>query len=127
MIEPLVKTSLVKDCFEEGGSIHPLLIDSSITKGLSLCNTSILETEKDSKYLLNIRWVSYYLHHNENHQKFQTPWGPLNYVRPDEDQHLRTENYICDLDLERFNNDSVKYTTLQRSILVEFFSNTFSL
>ena len=100
MIEPLVKTSLVKDCFEEGGSIHPLLIDSSITKGLSLCNTSILEIEKDSKYLLNIRWVSYYLHHSENHQKFQTPWGPLNYVRPDQDQHLRTENYICDLDLE---------------------------
>jgi len=39
-------------------------------------------------------------------------------------------NKICDLDLERFNNDSVKYTTLQRSTLIEFlkdklFTNNF--
>ena len=39
-------------------------------------------------------------------------------------------NKVCDLDLERFNNDSVKYTTLQRSILIEFlkdklFTNNF--
>jgi hypothetical protein len=92
--------SLVKNCFEEGGSIHPLLIDPEITKHLSLCNTSILELDKDSKYLLNIRWVSYYLHHCEKDQKYQTAWGPLNYVRPDVDQRLRTENYICDLDLQ---------------------------
>ena len=92
--------SLVKNCFEEGGSIHPLLIDPEITKHLSLCNVSILELKRDSKYLLNIRWVSYYLHHCEKDQKYQTPWGPLNYVRPDVDQRLRTENYICDLDLQ---------------------------
>ena len=92
--------SLVKDCFKEGGSIHPLLLDPTLTKGLSLCNASILEIKENSKYLLNIRWVSYYLHHCENNQKFQTPWGPLNYVRPDEDERLRTENYICDLNLE---------------------------
>ena len=29
-------------------------------------------------------------------------------------------NKICDLDLGKFNNDSVKYTTLQRSTLIEF-------
>jgi len=92
--------SLIKDSFKEGGSVHPLLINPEITQHLSLCNTSILETEKDSKYLLNIRWVSYYLHHCEKNQKYQTPWGPLNYVRPDRDEHLRTENYICDLDLD---------------------------
>jgi len=39
-------------------------------------------------------------------------------------------NKICDLDLERFNKDSVKYTTLQRSTLIEFlkdklFTNNF--
>ena len=39
-------------------------------------------------------------------------------------------NKICDLDLERFNNDSIKYTTLQRSTLIEFlkdklFTNNF--
>jgi len=39
-------------------------------------------------------------------------------------------NKICDLDLERFNKDSVKYTTLQRSVLIEFlkdklFTNNF--
>ena len=39
-------------------------------------------------------------------------------------------NKICDLDLGRFNNNSVKYTTLQRSTLIEFlkdklFTNNF--
>jgi len=39
-------------------------------------------------------------------------------------------NKICDLDLGRFNNDLVKYTTLQRSTLIEFlkdklFTNNF--
>jgi len=39
-------------------------------------------------------------------------------------------NKICDLDLQRFNNDSVKYTTLRRSTLIEFlkdklFTNNF--
>jgi len=40
------------------------------------------------------------------------------------------DNKICDLDLGRFNNDSAKYTTLQRSTLIEFlkdklFTNNF--
>ena len=39
-------------------------------------------------------------------------------------------NKICDLNLERFNNDLIKYTTLQRSTLIEFlkdklFANNF--
>jgi len=39
-------------------------------------------------------------------------------------------NKICDLDLGKFNNDSIKYTTLQRSTLIEFlkdklFTNNF--
>ncbi len=39
-------------------------------------------------------------------------------------------NRVCDLDLGRFNKDSVKYTTLRRSILIEFlkdklFANNF--
>lgn len=95
-----MSSSLIKDSFEWGGSIHPLLIDSTEIQHLPLCNPSILELEKDNKYLLNLRWVSYYLHHCEEKQKYQTPWGPLCYVRPDNDAHLRTENYICDLDLD---------------------------
>jgi len=40
------------------------------------------------------------------------------------------DNKICDLDLGIFNNDAIKYTTLQRSILIEFlkdklFTNNF--
>ena len=39
-------------------------------------------------------------------------------------------NKICDLDLEKFNSESIKYTTLQRSTLIEFlkdklFANNF--
>ena len=40
------------------------------------------------------------------------------------------DNKICDLDLSKFNNNSAKYTTLQRSTLIEFlkdklFTNNF--
>ena len=95
-----MESSLISRAMDKGGSVHPLLIDSSCLGHLPICNPSILELEKDAKYLLNLRWVAYYLHHSEEKQKYQTPWGPLCYVRPDQDPHLRTENYICDLNLD---------------------------
>ena len=94
------ESSLISKAIDRGGAVYPLLIDSDQTQHLPLCNPSILELEKDSKYLLNLRWIAYYLHHCEEEQKYQTPWGPLCYVRPDNDPVLRTENYVCDLDLE---------------------------
>ena len=40
--------------------------------------------------------------------------------------YSNNNNKICDLDLGKFNTDSIKYTTLQRSTLIEFFHHFIS-
>ena len=52
------------------------------------------------------------------------------FFNPSKINFYSNNNKICDLDLGRFNSDSVKYTTLQRSTLIEFlkdklFTNNF--
>jgi predicted GH43/DUF377 family glycosyl hydrolase len=98
-IKHLMKDSLVPTALEKGGIIKPLIIPAAETGGLGLCNPSIYHIPNSTKYLVNVRNVSYYLHHCEGDQKYQTPWGPLNYVRPDNDAYLRTTNYICEYSL----------------------------
>ena len=95
-LKDLMKDSLVPLALERGGTVKPLIIPAAETGGLGLCNPSIYHVPKTTKYLINMRNVSYYLHHCEGDQKYQTPWGPLNYVRPDNDAYLRTTNFICD-------------------------------
>ena len=98
-MKDLMKQSLIDKALEEGGRIEPLIIPSEKTGGLGLCIPSIFKLEAKDKYLVNVRNVSYYLHHCEGEQKYQTPWGPLNYVRPDNDPYLRTDNYLCEFSL----------------------------
>ena len=47
---------------------------------------------------MNLRHVQYTLYHSEGQQQFQTPWGPLAYLNPEDDVTLRTTNYLCQLD-----------------------------
>jgi len=56
--------------------------------------------------------------------------GNNNFFNPSKLNFYSTNNKICELDLERFNTDTVKYTTMQRFILIEFlkdklFTNNF--
>ena len=99
-MKDLMKESLVPQVLKQGGAINPLIIASKTTGGLGLCNPSIWQYPGSPDYLVNVRHVSYYLHHCEGEGKYQTPWGPLNYVRPDSDPYLRTTNYICDFNLK---------------------------
>ena len=98
-MKDLGTTSLVGKLLDKGGRIEPLIVPNDITGGIGLCNPSILHIPDTAKYLVNVRAVSYYLHHSEGDQKYQTPWGPLNYVRPDDDPYLRTQNYLCEFNL----------------------------
>ena len=104
-----LEESLVTIALRDGGSIHPLLIDPEQTGGLGLCNPSIFKDEGVDNYLLNVRNVSYTLHHSDYDQKYQTPWGPLNYVRPDNDAKLRTWNYVGQLDKNGKSIGGVKF------------------
>jgi hypothetical protein len=44
--------------------------------------------------LVNLRHVNYTLWHSE-HKKFEHRYGPLQYLHPENDIHLRTWNYMC--------------------------------
>ena len=88
--------NLCKRALENGGSVNYLTIPSHLTEGLGLTNPSLLY--QDGAYLLNLRHVQYTLYHSEGQQQFQTPWGPLAYLNPEDDVVLRTTNYICELD-----------------------------
>ena len=80
--------------FDKGGSIHPLIIDPKYTGGLGLMNPSIYND--NGKLLVNLRSVNYTFYHSEE-KLFQHPYGPLTYVHPENDIHLRTWNYYLEL------------------------------
>lgn len=87
--------TFVKLALERGGSIKPLLINSKDLSGPSLTNPSVLVV--GNKILVNIRNVNYTLYHSELN-KFEHMWGPLSYIHPENDMHLRTTNFIAELD-----------------------------
>jgi FkbM family methyltransferase len=86
--------NFVKLALENGGSIHPLIIPSSETKGPSLTNPSIYND--NGKILVNLRNINYTLYHSEK-KKFEHHWGPLVYIHPENDWRLRTWNIMCEI------------------------------
>jgi GR25 family glycosyltransferase involved in LPS biosynthesis len=87
--------NLVKKVLDSGGSITPLLIPSDLTNGTGLMNPSIYVDK--GKLILNLRHVNYTLYHCEGEQLFINRWGPLSYLNPENDIHLRTTNWLCEL------------------------------
>jgi hypothetical protein len=86
-------------CFNYGGSIYPLIIPSDLNSGLGLMNPSVYI--HNDKVLVNLRAVNYTFYHSEK-KLFQHPYGPLTYIHPENDNHLRTWNYYLELD-ENYN------------------------
>lgn len=101
--------NFVKLALEHGGKIKPLLIDANDLSGPSLTNPSVMVV--DAKIIVNIRNVNYTLYHAELN-RFEHMWGPLSYVHPENDMHLRTTNYIAELDE---NLDTIYYTKIDTS------------
>lgn len=89
--------NFVQRALQEKGSIHPLIIPSELTNGLGLMNPSVLIDE--DKVCVILRSVNYTFYHSEK-KLFQHQWGPLTYVHPEHDMHLRTVNYYLELDNE---------------------------
>lgn len=87
--------NFVKLALQNGGAIKPLIVPANLTKGTGLMNPSIFND--GGKLKVVIRHVNYTFYHSEN-KLFLHPWGPLTYLHPENDQHLRTENYYGELD-----------------------------
>jgi len=110
-----------KKILDNGGKLIPLLIPSSDSKGLGLMNPSILVEQ--TKILLNLRNINYTLYHSENQQLFNNRWGPLVYLNPENDLHLRTFNFLCELDpetLEIKRHNLIDTSKLDKEPLWEF-------
>lgn len=88
-----------------GGDIIPLVIPSEQTRGTGLMNPSIFND--NGQLYVNIRHINYTLYHSEGNQLFQNRWGPLAYLHPENDIHLKTNNFFCFLndnfEITRFN------------------------
>ena len=87
--------NFVKLALDNGGIIKPLMIPSEDFMGPSLTNPSILVV--DGSIIVNIRNINYTLYHSEL-DRFEHVWGPMVYIHPENDMHLRTWNYIAQLD-----------------------------
>jgi hypothetical protein len=87
--------NFVKYALDNGGIIKPLLVSPEELEGPSLTNPSVLVI--DDKIIVNIRNVNYTLYHSELN-RFEHMWGPLSYIHPENDMHLRTVNHIQELD-----------------------------
>lgn len=105
----------------KGGKITPLILPFKVTDGLGLTNPTILKIE--DKLYVNIRHVGYALYHSEKEQKFQSPYGSLCYLNPEDDVTLTTKNFICELNsdtLEIINYKEVDTSMLDVKPLWEF-------
>ena len=94
MKQDISSHGLVKYALDNGGSIHPLIVDSKLTGGTGIMNPSVHVV--DGNVLVNIRNVNYALYHSEM-RKFPHQWGPLQYLHPEDDMALRTTNFIAEL------------------------------
>lgn len=88
--------NLAKLAVDNGGSIKPLIIPTNLTGGTGLMNPSIF-IDEDNVIKVNLRHVNYTFYHSEA-KLFQHQWGPLTYIHPEHDMHLRTWNWYLELD-----------------------------
>lgn len=92
--------NLVGDVLAAGGSLAPLLIPADLTGGTGLCNPSVMV--RGDRILCNVRLVNYTLWHAENDQVTNNRYGPLVYLNPENDVHLKTKNFLCEIDPKTF-------------------------
>ncbi|NDD82969.1 hypothetical protein EBZ38_01620 [bacterium] len=85
---------LSKHVVDNGGSLAPVILPLQYTKGTGIMNPSIMVDGE--KILMNIRHINYVLYHSEN-EKFNHIYGPLQYLHPENDITLTTDNTITEL------------------------------
>ncbi len=102
---------LVKEVLNNGGTIVPLIIPEGKNGGIM--NPSIYND--NGKLLCNLRHVKYTIYHS---RKFPHKYGPLQYIHAENDQTLRTVNYIAELndDLSIARHKEVKMLELHTPV-----------
>lgn len=94
---------------DRGGSIAPLIVSPDQTNGLGLMNPSIIMLSNGEAVGI-IRSTNYTFYHSER-KLFQHPFGPLTYLHPENDMHLRTWNYFVRYDKDFNITKTIKIDT----------------
>lgn len=101
--------NLVQKSVEHGGKLASIVFPHDM---VALMNPSVF-IDSDGDILVNVRATNYVLMHSEKDQLFPSPWGPLSYLHPEQDQRLVTENYLCRLDKNLEVTDYAKVKMLE--------------
>lgn len=94
-----------KLCLTNGATIYQLQVKPDNSGYVGICNPSIFFDGDRLRMIL--RRVNYALWACDNQYKFVSRYGPLWYITPDNDLHLRTVNYLCD-----FNDNGLRATKI---------------
>lgn len=86
----------------------PLRIPVTNPEWPSLCNPSVYTDNDKIRFI--IRNVNYILHNSIDPYKYWSSWGPVHYITPQWDNHLRTRNFLCE-----YTKDSISYNIIDTS------------
>lgn len=100
--------NFAKYCLTHGAYINWLEIPGDQCGHLGLCNPSVFIDGDDIRVIL--RNVNYMLWSSLDEHRYTGPYGPLYYVTPDNDQHLRTRNFLGVI-----KDDSAEYKLIDTS------------
>jgi len=102
-----------------GSIIRPLTFPLRDKEYVGTCNPSIFFD--GDRLRLIIRRVNYALWNCDNQYKFATQYGPLWYITGDAEHHLKTINYLCDIDYNgKLNYKLINTTKFDKEPLWEF-------
>lgn len=87
--------NFARHCLTNWATIYPLDIPLVDEEYVGICNPSIFI--EDNRIRMILRQVNYALWNCDDQYKFTTQYGPLWYITPNEDMHLKTKNCLCEL------------------------------
>ena len=108
----MITNNFVKFCIKNGGQLCPLNVNLVPMPGTTLTNPSIFITN-DNKILVNIRHTDYTLFHSET-AKYKLHGETLRYDYAENNNHINTINYICEL------NDLFEISTIYKVNTTKF-------
>lgn len=111
-------SNFAKYCLSNGASIVSLNIPLKDNVYIGTCNPSIFFDGDRLKLIL--RRVNYALWNSDDQYKFTTQYGPLWYISGDDERHLRTINYLCELKGNSLSYKLIDTSKLDKEPLWEF-------
>lgn len=112
--------NLTKNLIKQGARIKPIYVPLELSGGTGQTNPSVFID--NNRILVNLRGVQYVLLHSINEHRFPSRWGPLAYLNPENDLHLRTTNFLLELNanLEIISMSKVDTSALDVAPVWEF-------